>query len=212
MEMMVVLAIIGIVAAAAISVYLRGRPRAQLASAATDALAMLRSARQQALGSGRDVVALVYPGQTTGKGTGRLVIYDDGATGFVTGTATAPNPTFCTFSPATMITQAPNDILDTLDVPSLVAIAAPLNFPVMPFPDSTVPMPVAGCSFCDPVAKRGAIRFDSKGRATFYATCGAPLPSSVGLGGAISLTSAEVGGSKVLVVTPLGVARVYDAQ
>lgn len=211
-ELMVVVAVIGILAASSVIVYTRGRPRARLASTVTDVQAMLRAARQQALGSGRDVVAVVFPGQATSQGTGRVVIYEDGATGFVSGAAVAPNPTLCTFDAATMATQAPNDILDSLDVPTLVAIAPPLNFPAMPFPDTTVPMPVTGCSFCDADTDRGAIRFDSKGRASFYGTCGAPLPSSVGLGGSLSLTSAELRGSKILVVTPFGNVRVYDAQ
>jgi prepilin-type N-terminal cleavage/methylation domain-containing protein len=211
-ELMVVVAIVGILAASSAIVYTRGRPRARLASTAVDVQAMLRAARQQALGRGRDVVALVYPGQATSQGTGRVVIYADGATGFVKGTAVAPNPTFCTFNAATMATQEPNDILDSLDVPTLVTIAPPLNFPAMPFPDTTVPMPVTGCSFCDVNTNRGAIRFDSKGRASFYATCGTPLPSSVDLGGSLSLTSAELSGSKILVVTPFGNVRVYDAQ
>ncbi len=79
---------------------------------------------------------------------------------------------------------------------------------VLPFPYNKVPLPATGCSFCG--ADRGAIRFDARGRASFFSTCGAPgdFPN----GGSISLTSTEVSGSRLLVVTPYGGVRFFDAE
>ncbi len=207
LEVAVTVAILGVLVALSWSSYSRTRPRARLATTATDIHAMIHGARQQALATGHEVSILFYPAQSTGSGTGRVVEYLDMAGGFMTDTAPAGYPSFCTFDPGTLATQAPNDILDTLDIPQLVAIAPPANPVALTFPYN-VPPPTTGCSFCG--ASRGGIRFDSRGRATFFSTCGAPAPSPGG--GSISLTSADLAGSRVLAVTPTGNTRIFDAE
>ncbi len=215
LELMVVVAIIGIMATLAYTSYLHDLPRARLASTTTDLQALIQSARQKALSSGHDVAVLFYPSQITGRGVGRVVVYLDGTGGFMNGTPQPGDPSFCTFNPVTMATRSPpHDIPDSLDFPNLVAIA-PVAQPAtlaaqMTFPYNALPVPGAGCSFCDAALTRGAIRFDQKGNATFYSTC-SPAPLAV-QGGSISLTSTDLAGSRVLVVTPYGNVRVFNAE
>jgi hypothetical protein len=91
-----------------------------------------------------------------------------------------------------------------------------------------VPFPVTGCSFCAAggtvpdvtgvlraVPGPGAIRFDARGSATFYSTCG-PVPGNWPYGGSISLTAPGTSGlglhgTLVLVVTPAGIVRIFNA-
>jgi prepilin-type N-terminal cleavage/methylation domain-containing protein len=228
MEMMVTVAIVAIVAALAYSSYARDRPRRRLSSTADEIQNALRSARQQALGSGRDVAVLFYPAQATGAGTGRVVVYFDGGGGFMAGAPPAGDPSFCTFDPATLATGPVTDrnrILNTIDLPNPVRMSIPADLVALNFPYNAVPAPLTGCSFCAagisvpdatgvlrPVPGPGGIRFDARGRTTFYSTCGPPGPSTAG--GSISLTApgtSGVGGTYVLVVTPAGVVRTFNA-
>ena len=59
-----------------------------------------------------------------------------------------------------------------------------------------------GCSFCGTLTDhRGGIRFDSRGRASFYGRTGIPL---VATGAALNLTSSPaISGQRTLVVTPV---------
>jgi prepilin-type N-terminal cleavage/methylation domain-containing protein len=208
-ELMVVVAIVGIVAALAAMSFNQSQPRARLVSVAADIEGELRMARQKALASGRDVLVLVYGNQVTGSGTGRVLAYYDGASGFADGTAAAPNPTLCTFNPITLATQAPNDILDQLDLPNRVVVGAPGIMPAFEYPDTLVPPPATGCSFCG-AGNSGAIRFDARGRATFYSTCGNPVVAN--FGGSIGLLASDANGGKVIIVRPYGTVRTYDAD
>jgi prepilin-type N-terminal cleavage/methylation domain-containing protein len=213
-ELITAVAVCGIIAALAFSSYSRTRPRARLASTAVGVQAMIHAARQQALSSGREVSVLFYPAQVTGQGTGRVVVYADNAGGFMLGGAALPAgfPSFCTFNPGSPAAPLPNDLPDSLDLPLHVAVAPPANPVVLPFPYNQVPPPPTGCSFCDAGMTQGAIHFDSRGRATFYTSCGTAsqvLPNS---GGSISFTSDELAGSRVLVVTPNGMVRAFDAE
>ena len=209
-ELMVVLAIVGILAALTITSVARGRPRARLDVAAKALQAAMGAARQRALGSGRDVVVAFYTRTVTSQGTGRLVVYFDGAGGFASGAATAPNPTLCTFDPVTLATVAPNEVLDSFDLPLSLVFASPTAVTALEFPDTTVPVPVGGCSFCDVGTGAGAIRFDSRGQASFFSTCG--VATAPNLGGSLSLVAADAGSAKVVTVRPYGGSRIYDGN
>jgi hypothetical protein len=139
-----------------------------------------------------------------------VVVYFDGAGGFASGNVTAPNPSFCTFDPVALTTAAPNDILDTLDLPLGVVFAAPSAATPLEFPDTTVPVPVAGCSFCDAGTRSGAVRFDSRGGASFFSKCGVSTTPNVG--GSVAVVAAEVGGAKQIMIRPYGGSRIYDAH
>lgn len=209
LEVAITVAILGVLVALSWSGYSKTRPRAKLAATATDIHALIHGARQQALATGHDVSVLFYPAQATGSGTGRVVEYLDMAGGFMTNTAPPGYPSFCTYDPGAAGAQAPNDVLDTVEIPRQVAIAPPANPVALTFPYN-VPQPTTGCSFCGASPNMGAIRFDSRGRATFFSTCG--VPGAFPNGGSISLTSAELAGSRVLAVTPGGSVRIFDAE
>jgi prepilin-type N-terminal cleavage/methylation domain-containing protein len=210
LELMVVVAIIGILSALTIASVARGRPRARLDEAAKGLQASLGEARQRAMASGRDVVVAFYARTVTSKGTGRLVVYFDGAGGFASGAAIAPNPSLCTFDPVALTTVAPNEVLSFFDVPVGLVFAAPTAVTALEFPDTSVPVPLAGCSFCDPGTGAGAIRFDARGQAGFFSTCG--VATAPNLGGSLSLVAAEAGGAKVITVRPSGGSRIYDGN
>ncbi len=209
LEVAITVAILGVLVALSWSSYSHTRPRARLSATAADLHALIHGARQQALATGREVSVLVYPAQSTGSGTGRVVEYLDMKGGFMTGTAPPGYPTFCTFNPGAPAAPDPNDILDSVEIPMQVTIAPPANPVALTFPYN-VPQPTTGCSFCAGTPSMGAIRFDARGRATFFSTCGTPgvFPT----GGSISLTSADLAGSRVLAVTPNGSVRVFDAE
>ncbi len=209
-ELMVVIAIIGILTAMTIASVARGRPRARLDVAAKGLQAALGTARQRALGSGRDVVVAFYTRTVTSQGTGRMVVYFDGAGGFASGAAIAPNPTLCTFNPVTLTTSAPNEVLEFFDVPIGLAFAPPAAVTALEFPDTAVPVPAGGCSFCDAGTGAGAIRFDARGQASFFSTCG--VAAAPNLGGSLSIVGAEVGSAKVVTVRPSGGSRIYDGS
>lgn len=196
-ELAVVLGIIAILAMLAGSNLWRFRPRARLADASHELVALLHGARQRALATGNDVVVMVFPGYAGPDGTGRVLVYEDGD-------FTLLNPGAATnlgnYAPGVLTHGPASDILATFDVPPGVAIAA--GSPVPPAlvaPYAGVPVDV-DCSFCAGTGadRRGAIRFDSRGRAFLYSTSGPPLADAAGT---LSLTTPETGGQRSLLVS-----------
>jgi hypothetical protein len=111
-------------------------------------------------------------------------------------------------SPGTQAVGTASQIVTTMDLPAMVVFGTDGTAP------SGLVAPLAGinttaaCSFCGNLSDgRGAIRFDSRGRASFYGRAGAPLTTT---GGALNLTaSPNVTGTRTLVVTPrTGVVQV----
>jgi prepilin-type N-terminal cleavage/methylation domain-containing protein len=210
-EMMVIVAIIAILAALAFSTYSRARPRTRLSSTAAEIQTALMVARQEAIGRTRDVAVLFYPNQVTASGRGRVVVYLDGAGGFINGAPPAGFVSFCTFNPATMAggnTSTGTGVLSTIDLPAEVRIGPPTSAVAVSFPFNTVPADVTGCSFCAAGLAAGAIRFDSRGRATVFSTCG---PVGGASGGSVTLVAAEISGTYVVVVSPTGNVRTFNA-
>ncbi len=203
-EIGVVIAIIAALLALAYPLMRRTRPRAEITGLATELRAIVHRARQEALARGRDVSVLFYPDAVTDTGTGLILVVADDTGGFMAGAVPSGNLDFCTMTPAL---PAPN--LERIYLPSGVTIAAPPRTPSFPFPFSLVPAPTTGCSFCNGTVpgggSRGAIRFDGRGRATFYGNCG--LPGDYPNGGSIALTSNVLNGSRILAVLPSGAVK-----
>jgi prepilin-type N-terminal cleavage/methylation domain-containing protein len=208
-EAMVVVAVIGIVAALAYSSLSRSRPRAQLAGVANELQALMYRARQEALARGRDVAVVFYPAATTPDGQGRILLVADEVGGFMAGTAPAGAVDYCTMTP----TRTP-DILAQIDLPRDLRIAAPARAQAFPFPYGLVAAPTAGCAFCTGTVPgggtRGAVRYDSRGRAAFFADCG--VPAAFPNGASVALTSTALRGSRVLAVPPTGGARTFSVE
>lgn len=208
-EAMVVVAVIGIVSALAYTSLSRARPRAELSGVANELQALMYRARQEALARGRDVTVVFYPAAPTPSGVGRILVVADDASGFMAGTAPAGALDYCTMTP----TSTP-DIIAQIDLPPDLRIAAPARAVALPFPYNLVSAPTAGCSFCTGTVSgggaRGAVRYDSRGRASFFANCGAP--SSFPSGASVAVTSTALQGSRVLVVPPVGGARTFSVE
>lgn len=188
-EMAVVVAIIGVIAALATVTMSRSRPRASLAGAAADLQALLHGARQQALASGQDVAVLVFPNQATpGGAKGRVAVVLDGDHFMLD-----PGQTDFNLDgvKAAQVGVGPNsELLTTLDLPAGIEIGPAQGLGA----DFKLVAPYAGipvnadCTFCegDKEERRGAIFFDARGRARFYAKVGPPLAVD---GGSLSVTA-----------------------
>jgi prepilin-type N-terminal cleavage/methylation domain-containing protein len=196
-EMVIVVAIIAIIAAMAYGSLSASRPRQTLSNATAELQALIHGARQQALASGNSVVVMVFPTFANRLGgTGRVVAVEDrDSTLFLA--ASALN--FDGYAPATPGFPAPLTQDPTVfDLPPGVRVGTARTVALLA-PLDTVPF-ATGCSFCNNAQTRGAIRFDSRGRATFYSANGAAL--ATGTGHSLSLTSApELPGYRTLVVT-----------
>ena len=198
-ELVTVVAIAGILAALAYASFGRLRPRARLADASNELVAIVHGARQHALATGHDVVVMVFPQFAGPDSTGRVVVYEDGDFALFNASAT---PNFGGYDPATPRAGPRGDVLVTYDLPRSVVIGPSTGAGA----GSAMPAPLAGiaidvdCSFCATGGdRRGAIRFDSRGRATFHSANGVPLANQ--LGGTVSLATPETDGQRSLVVT-----------
>lgn len=183
LEMMVVVAVVGVVAAMAVFGFGRQKARSGLAGATVELQSLLHGARQNALASGFPTVVMVFPGFTTsgGAAAGRIIVYEDHE-GTLFSAAGPVN--FGSYDPANVVAAPQSLILDTMDVPREVTVGPPDGqggSVLMPVPFDRVPVNAA-CTFCG--ADRGAIAFDVKGQATFYVGNGPPAFLQ---GGSISL-------------------------
>lgn len=178
-EMMLVLAVAGILATLAITTFGRAKPRQKLTGYTVELRGLLYGARQTALMSGRPVAVLVFPDATTTSGTGRIVIWQD-VTGTLFSAAAAIN--FDGFNWQSPPTGANGELLEVSDLPPNVRIG-----PVDGMGTSaTLKPPFAGiaintrCGFCTGTNGRGAIVFSPLGSVTFQAANGPALALPVG--------------------------------
>jgi prepilin-type N-terminal cleavage/methylation domain-containing protein len=190
-ELMVVIAIIGIVAATAGLSMARGRPRASLGGAAVELRSLMTLARQTALMSGANVWVMVFPGYSGVKNsTGRIVVYQDAAFDF---NLPASAVHFGNYDPAAPLAGPRGQVIATIDLPSGVVVGPATGMgtsATLPAPFATLPIN-QDCTFCagTGVARRGAVVFNSRGRASFYNADGNSLPVD---GGSLSLTSTDL--------------------
>jgi len=202
LELVVVLAIAAVIAALAWSNLWRLRPRAQLADASSELVALVHGARQHALATGNDVVVMVFPQFTARGSTGRVIVYEDGNASFLTEGSPL---NFGGYDPAVLRAGDRSSVVAQYDLPSNVVVgpalgagaAAALVAPLAGIPINT------DCSFCKAGGDRaGAIRFDARGRAFFYTgNTGPGGPAANVTGGSLSLSAPEVGGQRTLIVT-----------
>jgi type II secretory pathway pseudopilin PulG len=187
-EMMVVLAIVVILAGLAAISLQRSRPRANLATISTELHALLRGARQNAMATGNNTIVLVLPNfQNPRGGIGRVQVFEDPTATFFQTTAA---PSFETYDVTTGRADADSEILQTLDFPRGLRFSTGATG-VLPLPYADINVATA-CGFCSGALDgRGAIQYDSRGRATFHSANGAPLDL---WGSSLSLQALDPGG------------------
>jgi type II secretory pathway pseudopilin PulG len=213
-EMMVVVAIVAILAALGAASVARQRPRANLASTASELHALLHGARLTAMANGTNVVVMVFPNFVTpGGGTGRFIVYEDGNYTFTSGNGGVP-VTFGNYNPAARNADGRSQVLEVFDLHRDVRVGPATGMgatAALTAPLAGIPVNVA-CSFCSGAGDgRGALVFDPRGRATFYSQNGAPLP--VASGGSLSIFSRELlRGTHTLVITnATGAVRTFHS-
>lgn len=198
LEVVVTVAIVGILAALAAIGMQRFKPRANLSSSAAQLTALFNAARQNSLATGHDTVVMVFPQfQNPTGGTGRVVLYEDGNYNFFSTTA---SPNFSAFDPADPTTVAARgEVLETLDLPLNVTVGlGGIAAPTLAAPYNLIA--AAACSFCASGGDgRGAVVFDPRGRAHFYTASGASLAL---WGGTVALQGpAGMAGYRMVIVT-----------
>jgi prepilin-type N-terminal cleavage/methylation domain-containing protein len=201
-ELAVVMAIIVALGALAWANLWRLRPRAQLADATSELVALVHGARQHALATSNDVVVMVFPTYAESGSVGRVVVYEDGNADFFSDAATL---NFGNYEPGVLKHADRSSVIADYDLPRNVVIGPAAGAGA----SSALVAPLAGipidvdCSFCRADGdRRGAIRFDSRGRARFYsANTGVGQPATNVVGGSLSLAAPEVGGQRTLIVT-----------
>jgi prepilin-type N-terminal cleavage/methylation domain-containing protein len=198
-ELAVTVAIVGIVAALAYSSLERFRPRAHIANTATELQSLLHGARQTALASGREVLVMVFPNCPTREGTGRVVVYQNGDPAFFSGGG-APN--FAGYDCTVQAAGPGSEVLDVLDFPQGVRVGPATGLGLsrrLAAPYDRIDV-TRDCAFCDGdgAARRGAIRFDSRGRAWFHDRNGPAMAAPSG--SSFSVASTEIGGTRALVI------------
>ena len=201
-ELVVAIAITVTLSALAWSNLWRLRPRAQLADASSELVALVHGARQHALATGNDVAVMIFPSFHSSGSTGRVIVYEDGNADFFSDLGAV---NFAGYDPAALNHGSRSQIVADYDLPRNVVIgpaAGAGTSAALVAPLAAIPIDV-DCSFCKADGdRRGAIRFDSRGRAFFYsANAGAGQPATDVVGGSLSLSAPEVGGQRSLIVT-----------
>lgn len=209
-ELAVVIAIAGILAALAGSYMLRSKTRANLANATLELQALLHQARQSALAAGVPVGVLVYPSYSPpaaggeAASTGYVVIYQDACFDFFSGGGTC-GVTYGSYNPAALKTGGASAILDTMTLPYGIVVGPSAGMgasATLKAPLQNVVVNVA-CDFCGSTG--GAIQFDARGQATFYKLDGTTMSpyfpsggSSLSLGYNAAITDAT--GQRTLII------------
>ena len=201
-ELIIVVAIMAALAAIAWSNLWRLRPRAQLADATSELVALVHGARQHALATGNDVAVMVFPNFAGSGSTGRVVVYEDGNADLFSDAATI---NFAGYDAAALPRAGRSTIVADYDLPRNVVVgpsAGAGSSAALVAPMAAIPINV-DCSFCKADGdRRGAIRFDSRGRASFYSgNTGLGQPAANVVGGSLSLAAPEVGGQRTIIVT-----------
>jgi len=197
-ELAFVVAIVAVITGLAFTTLAGSRPRLTLATSAAELQTLIHGARQQALASNHDVVVMIFPSFVNpAGGQGRVVVVEDQNSSMF---LDASVPNFGNYAPATPGFPPPLTQQATVfDLPPGVTFGTARAAALLP-PLDTVPIDT-GCTFCPALGlSPGAIRFDERGRASFYAANGAPL--AAGTGHSLSLTSGpDRPGFLTLVVT-----------
>ena len=196
-ELIIAVTVSLILAVVAYTSLARSKPRANLMSSATELEALLRSARQNALSTGRETVVMVFPQLKNQEGGVGSVI----ALELTTTTFFGAAPNFDTFDPTTAPANTDN-LLGKLDLPMGITVglggiaALPLDAPYSA-------ITAGACSFCKTGGDgRGAVVFDPRGRARFYSGAG---PALQVFGGTIALQGTpNIQGHRLLLISRAG--------
>jgi len=197
-ELMTVVAIVGIVAAVAGYSMTRSRPRATLSGTAIELRGLVHQARLQALASGANVAVMFFPGVSGAPDSlGRVVVYQDNAFDLFNATSAIH---FGDYDALARRTGPRGEIVAILDLPRGVTFGPATGLgasATLPAPHDTIPV-TSDCTFCAGAgtARRGAVVFDPRGRASFRDADG---PALAVVGGSISVTAAELQGATPLV-------------
>ncbi len=174
-EMMVVVLIVGCLAALSYSLVGALRPRQKLNGFALELRSLLHGARQTALATGKPVVVMVFPDRLTESGgVGRLIIYQDGDGDFFSSLGLV---NFAGYNPGGKLAGPRSEVLDVLDLPRQVVVGPDTGMG----PAAVLPAPFNGirinvdCEFCAGANRRGAVVFAPDGSATFQGGNGPPL-------------------------------------
>jgi prepilin-type N-terminal cleavage/methylation domain-containing protein len=214
-ELAVVVAIIGIVAAVAGYEATRARPRASFGTISVELQALVHAARQEALGSGVPVAVLVFP-DFRGQGSqGRFVVVRDAALPADSLFSAGAALTFDAYTPDTLPAPTGGAVVTTLDLPAGVNVG-PLTglgvaHPAYPYDGAKTDV---DCSFCSGTSpRRGAIRFDARGRVKFYDRVATTKAADTG--GSISIYAPDlVNGTTfatttLVITSPAGTLRTF---
>ncbi|HZA13866.1 MAG TPA: prepilin-type N-terminal cleavage/methylation domain-containing protein [Myxococcaceae bacterium] len=204
-EAMVVVAIIGILAAIGVAALTSARERGAAENAANDLVSQLNAARTRAAERGVPVWFIVYPDLKRGGGAGgpgAYFVYEDTGLAFATsGAGAVGTRRYDTFSPPDDIQAAPGDpgrLVESVYLESYsnrqgvsFGVASGLSF-AAPFDGLDATFTGAGvCNFCSGTPSRGAIVFMPEGSVRFVDGSG----TAVLLGGATR--AARTGGLKL---------------
>jgi prepilin-type N-terminal cleavage/methylation domain-containing protein len=210
-EMMVVIAIIAAIIGLGYASLGRLRPRASLATTVSELHSIIHGARMTAVANGHDVGVLLFPDTVGVAGSrGRIIVYEDGNFDFFKDSGAVK---FSSYAPTSNVAGSLSQIVTTYDLPPGVVIGPSGGMGA----SARLPAPLDGidmskdCSFCDTATvRRGAIRFNSRGQASFYDATGLKVVTG---GAAFSLASSDVGGNKVLaIVASTGAVRLVNAD
>lgn len=205
-EVVVTVAIIAVIAALAYTRLEPMKSRATLQGTAADVSALLHNARQNALATGRHTVVMFFPDQVNPDGgTGRIMVYEDAASNFF---LTGASPNFADWDATKIAGVGSTALLAHVDLPRGVQLSlAGTSAPTFPAPFSAIT--ASACGFCGTGGDhRGAIRFDSRGRAAFFNGNGAALDVP---GASVGLSGASIKGIQFLIVTPAtGAVKAYN--
>lgn len=192
LELMIVVAIIGLVATMSVSTFIQLGAKNATQSAANDIYSILQSARSRSEQRGSDIYVMIFPRfdkktSALAGGRGALFVYEDVDGDFLTGTGSCAGSAECSwtnFLPPNNIRSVNTErdrLLNTIyleDYPrSNVQFGKdPLQPWTFPF-DGIGATANAGCSFCS--ATKGAVLF-TDGQAMLLDDTGTPQPQRVG--------------------------------
>jgi prepilin-type N-terminal cleavage/methylation domain-containing protein len=206
LEMVVTVAILAALAALAYPALSLMRPRATFADVSAEVAGLLYNARQNALATGHYTVVMVFPNQANlVGGTGRLVAYEDETFKFMTTTAT---PRFDGWDASKTAGVAAWNLVGSVELPRGITFGlGGAAAPSLPAPYDAVT--ATACNFCKAGGDgRGAVVFDSRGRAQFFPQCGPAL--SLGAGTLALTASPAISGYRLFLITPsTGAVRPY---
>ncbi len=174
LELVTAVAIMAVLATLAFDAMSRSRPRATFNGVGAELQSLIHAARMQALASGLPVAVLLFPDYRGSGSQGRvIVLQDDTSTNLSLFNAVAPL-NFDNYDPSVLATTPNGQLVTTLDLPQGVNVGPATGLGVLnlPFPYDRITTNLA-CSFCNTGGDhRGAVVFDSRGRATFYQAAG----------------------------------------